>query len=70
MSGLDWSALQRAGLRHLRLTPEVFWALTPAELSVMLGHPEKTGPLLSDGLRALMDTYPDQSEMKDKTHDG
>ena len=34
---LDWPALMRAGLRGLGLRPAEFWALTPAELLLMLG---------------------------------
>ncbi|MEM1350737.1 MAG: rcc01693 family protein [Pseudomonadota bacterium] len=62
MSGIDWANLMRAGLQGLRLTPETFWDLTPAELRLMLGDPEKSGPLLSDGLEALMAAYPDGSQ--------
>ncbi|MEL6452021.1 MAG: rcc01693 family protein [Pseudomonadota bacterium] len=61
-AGLDWPALMRAGMQGLRLTPEVFWALTPAELQVMLGDPGQTAPLLSDGLEALMAAWPDETE--------
>lgn len=41
---LDWSALMRAGMQGLRLTPEAFWALTPAELQMMLGTPSQAAP--------------------------
>lgn len=37
MSGLDWPGLMRAGLQELRLRPAEFWALSPAELALMLG---------------------------------
>ena len=37
MKGLDWPGMMRAGLRGLGLRPEQFWALTPAELALMLG---------------------------------
>lgn len=57
---LDWSALMRAGMQGLRLTPEAFWALTPAELQMMLGTPSQAAPLLSDGLDALMAAWPDE----------
>ena len=56
---LDWPALMRAGLQGLRLDPAAFWALTPAELQVMLGDPRQSAPLLSDGLHALMAAWPD-----------
>lgn len=62
MSGIDWANLMRAGLQGLQLTPDTFWDLTPAELRLMLGDPEKNGPLLSDGLEALMAAYPDGSQ--------
>lgn len=51
----------RAGVVGLRLAPEDFWALTPAELQIMLGDPGQAGPLLSDGLDALMAAYPDKT---------
>jgi uncharacterized phage protein (TIGR02216 family) len=60
--GLDWPALVRAGLKGLGLTPDQFWALTPAELQVMLGTTGAQVPLLSKGLEALMAAYPDISE--------
>ncbi|GFE49892.1 hypothetical protein So717_16450 [Roseobacter cerasinus] len=69
MSRLDWPALMRVGLRGLRLEPEVFWALTPAELQIMLGDPAQSGPLLSTGLEALMAAYPDNDD-KDDGNDG
>lgn len=60
--GLDWPALMRAGLQGLRLTPDVFWDLTPAELQLMLGEPGRTAPLLSKGLDALIAAWPDDTE--------
>ncbi|MDH4538959.1 phage tail assembly chaperone [Sulfitobacter faviae] len=41
-SGFDWPALLRVGLSRLGLLPDQFWALTPAELQLMLGP--KSGP--------------------------
>ncbi|MEM5519414.1 rcc01693 family protein [Sulfitobacter sp. AS59] len=60
--GLDWPAMMRAGLKGLGLTPADFWALTPAELQLMLGTTGAQAPLLNDGLSALMAAYPDTSE--------
>lgn len=60
--GLEWPALMRAGLQGLRLTPDVFWDLTPAELQLMLGEPGSAAPLLSKGLDALMAAWPDDIE--------
>jgi uncharacterized phage protein (TIGR02216 family) len=65
--GFDWPALMRAGLYGLRLSPDAFWALTPAELQVMLGSGAANAPLLRDGLAALMAAYPDKT--KDQTDD-
>lgn len=60
MSGFDWPALMRAGLAGLRLSPQEFWALTPAELRVMLGTPgSSAAPLRKAGLEALMRAFPD-----------
>ena len=59
--GLDWPALMRAGLTGLKLTPDVFWALTPAELRLMLGEDTQSAPMLQNGLAALMAAYPDKT---------
>lgn len=64
-AGFDWPALMRAGLRQLGLSPDVFWALTPAELGIMLGNDTSRTPMLSEGLAALMAAYPDRQ----KDHD-
>ncbi len=61
-AGLDWPALMRAGLQGLRLKPAEFWALTPAELQLMLGTQGSQAPLLSKGLAALMAAYPDKEK--------
>ena len=60
--GLDWPALMRAGLRGLKLEPRHFWALTPAELQLMLGAGAGDAPLLKKGMEALMDAYPDKTK--------
>lgn len=59
MSAVDWPALMRAGLRGLGLRPAEFWALTPAELELMLGSPAGVAPLGRDRLAALMQAWPD-----------
>lgn len=59
MSGMDWPGLMRAGLHDLRLPPDVFWALTPAELQLMLGLTKSAVPMGRDQLKALQDAYPD-----------
>lgn len=57
---MDWAGLMRAGLRELRLLPRDFWALTPAELWIMLGRDSQPRPMLRDRLEALARAYPDQ----------
>ncbi|SEO50746.1 phage conserved hypothetical protein [Salinihabitans flavidus] len=61
MSGFDWPALLRAGLHGLRLSPEAFWALTPAELRMMLGERESGRPLSRGRLEELQAAYPDDT---------
>ena len=63
---LDWPALMRAGLVGLRLTPETFWSLTPAELQLMLGQGARAAPLLQSGLHALMQAWPDEDGKGDE----
>lgn len=60
MSGMDWPALMRAGIEGLRLRPDQFWRLTPAELRLMLGQGAGEAPLNRRGLDALMAAWPDQ----------
>lgn len=71
MAGLDWQGLLRAGLCDLRLTPAAFWALTPAELQLMLGAQSRPTPMTRAALAALERAYPDhpatptESQMND-----
>jgi len=58
-SGLDWPGLMRAGLAGLRLTPEIFWRLTPAELALMLGDPAAIKPMGRSRLSDLRAAWPD-----------
>ncbi|MFK7754235.1 MAG: rcc01693 family protein [Sedimentitalea sp.] len=62
MSRFDWPALMRAGMQGLRLTPEQFWRLTPAELQLMLGQAAAHAPLSRGGLDALLAQYPDKTK--------
>lgn len=57
--GFDWPALMRAGLRGLGLTPEDFWALTPAELWLMLGVDRAQMPMGRQRLDELSSRFPD-----------
>lgn len=59
MSGFDWPDLMRAGMLGLRLTPAQFWALTPAELRLLLGSGSGAAPLSRKGLDTLLEAFPD-----------
>lgn len=56
---MDWLGLMRGGLHELRLRPAEFWALTPAELMIMLGRDQGPAPMLRDRLEALARAFPD-----------
>ena len=59
---LDWAGLLRAGLVELSLTPAEFWALTPAELRLMLGIDAVAAPLTRARLEELVARFPDRKE--------
>ncbi|WP_338551022.1 rcc01693 family protein [Roseovarius phycicola] len=56
----DWAGLMQAGIGMLRLSPAIFWALTPAEFELMLGKPTGFKPLKRARLEELLSAYPDQ----------
>ncbi|WP_335948863.1 rcc01693 family protein [Salipiger bermudensis] len=60
MERFDWPALMRAGLRGLGLRPGEFWALTPAELRLMLGADSAARPMGRARLEELLADFPDQ----------
>jgi len=60
MTGFDWPALLQAGVQGLRLLPEDFWKLTPAELRLLLGQAGGPPAMTRNGLDALLAAYPDQ----------
>ncbi len=62
MSGLDWPGMMRAGMTGLRLTPDQFWALTPAELMVMLGRGATATPMGRARLEEMLAAFPDNPE--------
>lgn len=55
----DWAALMRAGMKGLGLRPHEFWALTPAELEILLGRPAGVAPLKRMRLDQLLAQFPD-----------
>lgn len=65
MAGMDWAGLMRAGFRGLGLKPWEFWALTPAELELMLGETSGVMPMMRTRLDELMRDYPDDGEGKE-----
>ena len=65
MSRVNWPVLMQAGMRGLGLRPAEFWALTPAELELLLGQGGGAAPLGRGGLDALMRAYPDTKEGAD-----
>lgn len=62
MSRINWPRLLKAGLGGLALRPADFWALTPAELMLMLGVGGGDAPLTRDRLNALIDAFPDDEK--------
>ncbi len=60
---IDWPVLMRAGLRGLGLNPSEFWALTPAELRLLLdAGPGAAGvPMKRARLDELMAVFPDRA---------
>ena len=68
-SRFDWPGLMRAGMTGLRLTPEAFWRLTPAELLVMLGRDGQSAPMGRAGLHDLARRFPDMSRKRDDGRD-
>jgi uncharacterized phage protein (TIGR02216 family) len=58
-TAFDWPALLRAGLQTLRLQPSEFWALTPGELSLLLGAEARPLPMGRARFLQLTDLHPD-----------
>lgn len=56
----DWPGLMRLGLKGLGLRPAEFWALTPAELMIMLGREGGAAPLGRARLEELARAFPDR----------
>jgi uncharacterized phage protein (TIGR02216 family) len=57
---IAWGRLMRLGMVELRLAPDAFWALTPAELMLMAGSGGTEGGAMSrSAFEELMARYPD-----------
>lgn len=59
---MDWPGLMRMGLIALRLEPEVFWHLCPAELLFLMGKSGGSAPLNRARLDELAAAYPDKAQ--------
>lgn len=60
MTGFDWGALMRAGIRDRGLHPDEFWRLSPAELLMVLGLDGGSTPAMArDRLEELSRQWPD-----------
>ncbi|WP_066710741.1 rcc01693 family protein [Celeribacter ethanolicus] len=66
--GFEWPALMRLGIKGLGLRPAEFWALTPAELLLMLGAGSGTAPMGRARLEELAKAFPDEDGMKGQDH--
>lgn len=66
---LEWAALMRLGICGLGLRPAEFWALTPAELLIMLGTGSGTAPMGRARLEELARSYPDGAADPEKGKD-
>lgn len=62
MSAVDWPGMMRAGLVQLRLAPQEFWALTPAELKIKLGLDAQNTAMNRARLTELLGDFPDVSK--------
>ncbi|MEO1549374.1 MAG: phage tail assembly chaperone [Pseudomonadota bacterium] len=56
-----WGAMLRVALRDLRLSPEAFWALTPAEFLILTGLDQGGGAMTRSQLDLLSRRFPDTS---------
>lgn len=60
MSRIAWGGLMRLGLVELRLAPEAFWSLTPAELMLVAGIGPGRAAMTRAGLEQLLARFPDR----------
>jgi uncharacterized phage protein (TIGR02216 family) len=59
MTRIAWGGLMRLGMVELRLAPEVFWSLTPAELMLLAGIGPGRAAMTRAGLEELLARFPD-----------
>jgi len=69
-ASFDWPALMGLGMRKLGLPPDVFWALSPAELMFLLGLEATDAPMGRRRLEELQTAHPDVGAgVKGQEHD-
>lgn len=59
MAQVKWASLMFAAIGGLGLRPADFWALTPAELMLMLGDGPADTPMNRSRLEDLITAFPD-----------
>jgi uncharacterized phage protein (TIGR02216 family) len=55
---MNWPALMAIGLGQMRLSPAVFWSMTPREFTAALG-PQAADPMTRETLDTLTAQHPD-----------
>ena len=58
----NWGFWGFGVLGGLRLNPDEFWAMTPYEFQLLIGHTRTFAPLNRRRLTELVEKYPDQTE--------
>ena len=66
MPALDWAGMLRAGMCGAGLRPADVWALTPAELLLLVGPEPSTRPLGRGGMDQLLTQFPDSDGVGDE----
>ncbi len=62
MSIVAWPKLMQLGMVQLRLPPDVFWRLTPAELMLMAGIDVDANTMSRSAFLDLAASYPDENK--------
>jgi len=60
---MNWPTLMSLGLGHLRLSPDTFWSMTPAELRAAL-TPYSGDPMTRSALDRLTLQHPDTDDAR------
>jgi len=60
---MNWPSLMSLGLGHLRLSPDTFWSMTPAEFRAAL-TPYSADPMTRAALDHLSANHPDTADAR------